>query len=418
MKRKLTYVLGILLCMAQVGCLDDSYTGTVYVEDHIEEGTLHEVRMTIGESKEADPALQSKGSGVIGSVKDLAGKDFYVYAFNKDIHTDYRMLNVQDSLRCLVDGTYDDPETLMGRRAIWDPNTETVEWGVEESPIYYPTGDDQGHDYDFFAYYIDNIVPENSDIQRNESDVKINIEIDGCQDIMSAKAKPTDLQLDAIKDEREMLYQKEHCYGYYTASRNLHPNFDFIHHLVKLDFKLVPGGTPGMTKDVTVEKIEVRSKYKAEFTVADKYDENRLGLKFLPEDNPDTTRLVLREPDGSEYIPRMISTIDKVGSVTEGIVNDLGSLLVAPDDDYYLYIVLGEVNGDIVLEGKENITHVFYGKDENNKIPFTAGSEYMITLTIYGQMDVKVSAEIGEWDEGGDYEYDYDDTTRPGYENN
>ena len=404
--------------MAQVGCLDDSYTGTVYVEEQFEEGTLHEVRMTIGESKEADPALQSKGSGVIGSVNNLAGKDFYVYAFNRDIHTDYSTLNVEDSLRCLVDGTYDDPETLMGRKAHWNPNTETVEWGIDESPIYYPMGEDQGHDYDFFAYYLDNIVPENSDIHRNETDIKIDIEIDGCQDIMSAKAKPTAIQLDAIKDEREMLYQKEHCYSYYPASHNLHPNFDFIHHLVKLDFKLVPGGTPGMTKDVTVEKIEVRSKYRAEFTVADKYDENRLGLKFVPEDETNTTRLALREADGSEYVPRLVTTYNQVGSAEDNAIADLGSLLVAPDDDYYLYIVLGEVNEGVVLESKENEIHVFYGKDKDNKIPFTPGSEYMITLTIYGQMDVRVTAEIGEWNEGGDYEYDYDDTTRPGYGKN
>ena len=181
---------------------------------------------------------------------------------------------------------------------------------------------------------------------------------------------------------------------------------------------VVEVAAPGMTKDVTVEKIEVRSKYKAEFTVADKYDENRLGLKFVPEEEPDMTRLVLKESDGSEYIPRLITTFNQTGSAIDNAVTDLGSLLVAPDDEYYLYIVLGEVNGDVVLESKENEIHVFYGKDTDNKIPFTAGSEYMITLTIYGQMDVRVTAEIGEWDEGGDYEYDYDDTTRPGYGKN
>lgn len=165
-----------------------------------------------------------------------------------------------------------------------------------------------------------------------------------------------------------------------------------------------------MTKDVTVEKIEVLSKTKAEFTVADKYDENRLGLVFKDE----KSRLQLKEHDGSEYIPRLITTYDQVGGITDGIVNDLGSLLVAPDDEYYIYITLGEIQGDIILESKENEVHIFYGKDEENKIPFTAGSEYLITMTIYGQMDVRVSTQIGEWDAGGDYEYDYDDVMRPG----
>lgn len=390
----------------QAGCLDDSYTGTVFVEEYVEEGALHEIRMTIG------GAEQTRGSGVIGDVSSFAGKDFYVYAFNRDTKTDYATVSATDSLRCLVDGSYDDPESLMGRRAYWNPATEVVEWGVGESPIYYPMGENEGHDFDFFAYYLDNIEPANEDIIRSNDDIKINIEIDGSQDLMSAKAKPTKAQLEDILDKQgevAMLLQREHCYSYYTASHNLNPNFDFIHHLVKLDFKLVPGGTPGMTKDVTVEKIEIRTKHKATFTVADKYDDNRLGLKF----QEDTTRLALKERDGSEYQPRLISTVNKVGAVTDGIVDDLGSLLVAPDVEYYLYIVLGEVqeNG-LVLESKENEKVIYQGSEED-KIEFTAGNEYLITLTIYGQMDVRVNAEIGKWEEGGDYEYDYDDTTRP-----
>lgn len=389
----------------QAGCLDDSYTGTVFVEEYVEEGALHEIRMTIG------GAEQTRGSGVIGDVSSFAGKDFYVYAFNRDTKTDYATVSATDSLRCLVDGSYDDPESLMGRRAYWNPATEVVEWGVGESPIYYPMGENEGHDFDFFAYYLDNIEPANEDIIRSNDDIKINIEIDGSQDLMSAKAKPTKAQLEDILDKQgevAMLLQREHCYSYYTASHNLNPNFDFIHHLVKLDFKLVPGGTPGMTKDVTVEKIEIRTKHKATFTVADKYDDNRLGLKF----QEDTTRLALKERDGSEYQPRLISTVNKVGAVTDGIVDDLGSLLVAPDVEYYLYIVLGEVQGDRVLEGKENEKVIYQGTEED-KIEFTAGNEYLITLTIYGQMDVRVSADIGEWDKGGDYEYDYDDDMRP-----
>ena len=394
----------------QAGCLDDSYTGTVFVEEYVEEGALHEIRMTIG------GAEQTRGSGVIGDVSSFAGKDFYVYAFNRDTKTDYAAVSATDSLRCLVDGSYDDPESLMGRRAYWNPATEVVEWGVGESPIYYPMGENEGHDFDFFAYYLDNIEPANEDIIRSNDDIKINIEIDGSQDLMSAKAKPTKAQLEDILDKQgevAMLLQREHCYSYYTASHNLNPNFDFIHHLVKLDFKLVPGGTPGMTKDVTVEKIEIRTKHKATFTVADKYDDNRLGLKF----QEDTTRLALKERDGSEYQPRLISTVNKVGAVTDGIVDDLGSLLVAPDVEYYLYIVLGEVQGDRVLESKENEKVIYQGTEED-KIEFTAGNEYLITLTIYGQMDVRVSADIGEWDKGGDYEYDYDDDMRPNQGNN
>lgn len=401
-RRSFIYILGALLCLMQVGCYDDSYTGTVFVQDYEDTGIPHEVRITIGSDEEQEA---SKGSGVVGSVDKFAGKDFYVYAFNQDVKTTYSTLTQTDSLRCLVDGSYDEPDTKRGRKAVYNPDTEHVEWGAGDSPVYYPMGENEGHIYDFFAYYLDNIQPEEEDIHRNDDNVVIDIEIDGCQDIMSSKAKPTKRQLSVIKDEREQLYQQKYSYSYYTASHNLNPHFVFTHHLVKLDFKLVPGGTQGITKDVTVEKIEVASKYKAEFVVADKYDENRMGLFF----EPDTTRLQLKEPDGSDYIPRLITTHDQFGDATEGIVNDLGSLLVAPDEEYIIYITLGETMEDgLVLDGKENKKVIYQGSEEN-KIPFTAGSEYLITMTIYGQMDVRVSADVGEWGDGGYFIPDTED---------
>ena len=151
-----------------------------------------------------------------------------------------------------------------------------------------------------------------------------------------------------------------------------------------------------MTKDVIVKKIEVLSKCKAAFTVADKYDENKLGLKFGDEKK----RMELKEPDGSNFIPRVIRTVDKIGQSEDGIIDDLGSMMVAPDEEYYLYVVLGEKMGSIDIDDNENEIHVYQGLPDR-KTMFAAGYEYMITLTIYGQMDIRVNADINIWDDGG-----------------
>ena len=414
-RRTVICLLGALLCMMQMSCVDDSYRGTVDVEEYSDTGMPHEVMITIGESEDivAPIAEATKGTGVIGGVSGFAGKDFYVYAFNKDDETDFSIPAAQDSIRCLVDGSLDSLSSVQGRKASYNPKTEYVEWTANDMPIYYPMGENEGHVFDFFAYYLDDMEVTNEQFHRNESNVTIDIEIDGSQDIMSSKAALTEKQKQAILEKADFWETQTMIacsYSYYTAARGINPNFVFKHHLVKLDFKLVPGGTPGMTKDVTVERIEVRSKYKAEFNVADKYDDGNVGLIFTD----DMTRLQLKEADGSEYIPRLISTY-KDGETSDGVVDDLGSLLIAPDDEYYIYVVLGETREDgIVLESKENEVHVYQGGDKTSPIPFTAGSEYLITMTIYGQMEIKVTTEMGDWDEGGGYEYDYDDVTRPG----
>ena len=396
-RRLLIWATGILSGIMLAGCTDDSYRGTVDIDLVIERDIPHEVRMTIGQP--ADIVDGTKGSGVIADVSGFQGKPFYVYAFNKDGLTTLNTTSVQDSIRCLVDGSLDKPESLMGREALWNPNTEYVEWASGDGPIYYPMGDGSGLIYNFFAYYLDDMTVEESDFRRTENSVTIDIEIDGSQDIMSSKAEPTADQLAAIKDEKERVYRKYCSYSYYTALHGLHPNFVFKHHLVKFDFKLVPGGVSGATKNVNVEKIELVSKYKGAFTVADNNEVSGLGIQFYD----DRKALELKEADGSDFIHRVITTFDG-GSSVDGTIDDMGSLLVAPDVEYEMLITLSEED-----EGN-NVTHDPYpivrsitmGTEEARQF-FSAGNEYLITITVYGKMDVKVNTDILKWDEGGYY---------------
>ena len=404
-RRNLIWTLGALTGFMLIGCTDDSYRGTIDVELTVEKDIPHEVRMTIGapedivDKSEEENGPDAKGSGVIVDVNGFSGKDFYVYAFNKDGLTTLAATNARDSIMCLIDGTVDDPESLMGRKAVWNPETEFVEWESGDGPIYYPMGEGAGHIYNFFAYYLDDMEVENSDFHRTDDEIQIDIDIDGSQDIMSSKAAPTEEQLMHIKDHKELVYMLYSSYGYYTATRGLHPNFIFGHHLVKLDFKLVPGGTPGSTKNVTVEKIEVVSKHKGRFTVADTKTESTLRIDF----EEDMKELQLKESDGSEFIPRLVTTYQD-GAVVDGVVDDMGSLLVAPDDEYTLLITLSETdeNDSQIHDPYPLVRSLTYVTSEGQK-SFEAGDEFLVTLTIYGKMDVRVSTDMLNWNEGGFY---------------
>lgn len=389
------------------GCVDDSYRGFVDVDMSVDNDVPHEVYMTLGEPSDITNGVSiTKGTGVIGSVDGFTGKTFHIYAFNQDDFTSMETTAVQDTIRCLVDGSLDDPESLMGREAKWNPQTEFVEWASGDRPIYYPIGEGSGHIYDFFAYYVDDMELTNEDFHRTERSVMIDIEIDGSQDLMSSKAAPTEEQLAKIEDEKERVYRQYCSYSYYTASRTipLHPNFIFKHHLVKLSFRIVPGGTPGMTKDVMVERIDLESRYKGKFTVADKNNPTNVGVRF----DKDLKHLTLSEKDGSEFVPRLVSTFSN-GYVESGVINDLGCLLVAPADSYRLFVTLSETrDGDVISTGETNEV-VIYNTPTEDKSEFEAGHEYLITLTVYGKMDVRVGTEMIEWGLGGDYTYDQDE---------
>lgn len=406
-RKAFIYVLGALLCMMQMGCVDDSYRGMIDVEGLVDEVEPQKILMFVGNSNEI--TIGTKGHGVVGT-DGLDGKIFYVYSFLRgNLDMSYEPSCAENDYTCLIDASIDDPSSIHGRPVFWNPETNVVEWAFEAEPLYYPVGESRGLTYDFFAYYVDDMDLDNEDFHRSDDAVTIDIEIDGSQDIMSSVSKPSEEELArGAETEEEISYRESCSYSYYTAQCGIHPRFVFKHHLVKLDFKLVPGTTSGMTKNMIVDKIEVVSKNKGQFIVA-AINEDNLGVSF----SGDRVPLMLKEADGSDYIPRELST--SVDGTSDGVINDLGSLLVAPDDEYELLITLTEKNyitGEPLPPAPPMSKTLYLGK-EGNLLSFEGGNEYLVTLTIFGQMDVRVTTELTDWNYGGDYGYDYDETTRP-----
>ena len=397
----------VLLALVMAGCTDRSYQGMQEEEIYQDNSLPIPVKIHIGSAE----TIISKGLGGLLDAREWKGREFYVYAFNKDMFTSAETTSSEDRSRCLVDGSVDEPGSLGGKCALMSEKSNLVEWQGSEKSVYYPTASQSGVIYDFFAYYVDDAKVY--DIYRGEETIELRLEIDGTQDIMSSKAKVMDEQLAGFQDEKDRIYMQHYCYSYYTAQHGIDPVFTFRHHLAKLDFTITPAYNSTGQKSVTVQSIEVESLYLAMFTVVSRHSEDAVGLLFDDENEDDDDgaggykRLSLKEEDKSKLsdttytVKTLLSAGDKVESIKVG-----GSMLVAPDKNYNVYIQLKEIEED----GKD-IT-----RSEPQLLPisvkggFQAGNSYNVDIKVYGAMRVEADVSLVDWKEGDGVSIDDEDS--------
>lgn len=378
----------VLPCVFLHGCHDDSYRGRGELNTGVDDPIP--VLVAIG-----DPSGNiSRGTGAIDDSGSLVGKQVFVYAFNRNMGTDYRTTSAQDNDMCLVDGSLDSPSGVFhGKSAEVGSTDAYVKWEKPEQALYWPSGSKYTYAYDFFAYYLDDIVP--SGVNRSEDCVSLDVRIDGSQDIMASNAILEASQLSGFT-ESEKLKIQSYSYSYYTAQRNIVPVFKMSHELVKLNFDVKPGLTMGESKELTVTSITVVSLDNAEFVVAHKNKE-RLGMHF----SGSAEKLSLTEEKGQPLSPYVFVTRHD-SSVPERKLRIGGSLLVAPDTRYTAYITISEKRNDgTAIEAENKIDIIF---DDG----FVAGSQYNIALTISGYLNVYTEVSLEKWGEGGEISLDGD----------
>lgn len=376
-------------------CTDNSYSGEL---ESFNNAYLEKipVAITIG-----DPhaVLMTKGSGAKDyddpSVWDDA--EIYVYAFKRDLTTSFASTSLEDTGDCLIDASRDYNGDLGGKRAKINKLDSYLIWLGVERVVYYPYG---SVPHDFYAYYLDDLKIGNDEILRNEDNISLSVEIDGTQDLMSSYAELTDSQLykDGLSD-KDRLNLISFSYSATTAKQDVQPVMYFKHHLARLRFEIYPGVEKA--KDIYVESITVKSRSKAIFTVANKYSDN-IGLDFSISDEYKVFDLT--EEDGSalrqkEYHP--IWDDAYYGTETSDPVMDPyereavtvgGSVLVAPDEEYEIFVRCRE--------------YTPYGTEKIVELPFTIttkdryfapGNQYQIRIALYGEMNMDVVSELVPW---------------------
>lgn len=393
----------VLSCML-AGCFDDSYGGG-----------------DVGDNTGFDPPVpvlveiaspeQSKGSGPVDDMSLEGGKSIYVYAFNADMLSSYAVKASDDRVNTLLDGSVDRPDTKAGRRAVTYPRGGTLKWADASRVMFYHDGDMKHIPYEFYAYYMDDVDVSEDDYVRTDDAVRINVEIDGRQDLMTSKAELTDAQLETFdSEEQERLV--EYSYSYYSGLRNVLPRFSFRHHLARLEFEVSPGYVAGIVKNITVQSVEVESKYRAVFTVAERSSPSQLGLSFPEGDGEELYRnFVLREADGSP-VPDgkySFSTLSDPYEVPRKIPMG-GSLLVAPQKDSLIaYVTVKETREDgAVLASARNRIALKYTQGSGFG-SFDAGNMYRIKLQVFGITTVNTSVTMEPWRSGGNIMVDTED---------
>jgi hypothetical protein len=316
-------------------------------------------------------------------------KTIYIYAFKDDnsVTTTYTTTSAANKRVCLIDGSKDG-DMYGGKRGKRNYNDVLLYWdqGVEDR-INYPRGNEP---YRFYGYIYDDAIING--IERRDDRIDIALKITGGQDVMLAYSDPQ-VTYDALGDEFTQEAKDnilKYSYSEYTAKQNIYPQLLFRHLLTRFKFKMVAGQMEE-ERTIHLKSIRILSPSEAKFTVAHKNVEN-MGLFF---NENDEDRLELREKNGSPLNPNVYY----INTHTPSEKVDVGEyLMVAPKVDYVAEVTV-----------YEDETH----REYTNRIPlkskegsFPAGTEYLVTFTIFGIMDVRVDTELIGWIDGGTYEYD------------
>lgn len=376
----------------------------------------------------ASAKVQTRGTGTVGGMTDTenvwAGQTLWVYMLQKG------SMDLAVYKSPAVGSTAAAESKVFDNKEFKAPNTaDNTKSGLATTAdgtiAYYPVS---GR-YDFWGYRVDDaavggkptvkIVNDNGDEVAADQATKrvVDIEIDGSQDIMAGKAVPSTDEVTALGGYADNFYSA------YAARKGVQPNITFNHLLTRFTFEVRAGskataGLPagGNTDAVKVTGVSVNSKTTGTLTVA--YTGETKAAADLLTFTGDASPLTLKQrsttaADNNEALvalePVTLTWTDDAATI--GDVLKVGeALLVAPGEtEYPLTIALsqdvlqkvGDPKVTMPLEQKATI------KMDGTK-KFEPGKSYKVTITVYGLEDIRVTATLVPWADGGSIDIDDD----------
>lgn len=451
MKKSLIFACAAVALLAS--CSQDSLdlvdANVVEVQD---DGTPQQIKL--GTSLKA--SLATRGTGTVGGVYDEESgqyiethewdsEEFNVFMFEKgtltlaqnpqvvaeDANGNYFVLN---------DKKYIAPPTTAAQSTeIDDPYADNANYSYasDGEVSYYPV---QGA-YDFWAYRLDGTAKGGvaSGFEGNDSlylsadgdSIMVNFAIEGDNDIMVAKATPSDAQT-ARMNALGAGYANQRLWSAYSARQNVHPTLTFDHMLTRFKFRVIDGelvegedyhGTVAdatTTSVLTVDSILVFSKVdgtlKVAYTGAAVANADRVAF-----DDTLGLGLDLKDYDLKYYLPLKKDGADAslgytpvAGTQATAFVTD-DALMVNPgEEEYHVVFVVKQdlalvrdysgyeatpaenpvtthevktyfVEGDIKLESGE---------------AFKQGYSYIVNATLHGLEEIILNVDIAPWING------------------
>lgn len=413
-------VIYYLLFVAFFVSCSDSYVGIDYkddTKDTLNYETIYDKVPIMMSLNNPYYISTNRGVGAIDPDREWVWNNltFYVYSFLAnnyayngaiDYRATYNPLIEEDRnnpWQCLVD----DPETGLGAPTKINYD-ETLDF-VDRDAAYYYSQTNQEHKYNFFAYTIDDAQILNDRAVREKERIYLDIKIDGTQDVICSVARPTQSQLESLDPTANKWFATnvlngELLYSTTTGHRSIFPVFDAKHCLSRFVFNLV--GEDAMSDKIYVEDIYVKAHRDWRLTVAAN-DTSRLGMTMIPGVTEELEEIHLCEiPEDGETVDGSQTGLTPLKhSVGKNeIINNFGlGLLLPPREQYDLYIACafqstdGKIRRYLARYDLKNRTVLPDGT--NKYYPFVAGSEYQVTIHIYGYQPIKLSMDGLDWGE-------------------
>lgn len=382
-----------------------------------------QIRLGVASSK-----VQTRGTGTVGGMTDTenvwAGQTLWVYMLQKG------SMDLAYYKSPAVGTTAAAETEVFNNKKFKAPNTaDNTKSGLATTAdgtiAYYPVSDN----YDFWGYRVDDAAVGGDPVVKTVDDTGaeveanvatkrvVDIKIDGSQDIMAGKAVPS------ADEVTKLGGYAENFYSAYAARKGVQPNITFNHLLTRFTFEVRAGskataGLPagGNTEAVKVTGVSVDSKTTGTLTVA--YTGATKEAADLLTFTGDASPLKLQQRsatavDNNDPLvalePVSLTWTDENAAM--GDVLKIGeALLVAPGEtEYPLTIALsqdvlqkvGEAKVTMPLEQKATI------KMDGAK-KFEPGKSYKVTITVYGLEDIRVTATLVPWADGGSIDIDDD----------
>lgn len=377
-------------------------------------------------------------------VDEWAGQDLYIYGFEAaaDGSFDYSSAYI-DNVKALAPAASGDPDnpTLQGAINVYNANARDINGNIIPNTYYYyqdgtPENASNGvRDflYNFYGYYVDSAAGNTPAPVKAEDSVKLDITIDGTQDVMlAATDKDADVVGKTRKDGDPLT--TERLYSAYSARRTVVPNLVFKHQLSRFVFNIKAGNDKG--KLVMIESINVKSLTQGTLTIAP-------NQSLTPAEGTtyanNATFLELKQADGSS-LPALQGTEGSYSLPDDAIVpgisvlpgdNDTShdgfqrvgeSIMVMPGEAKYtlqlnvIQFKLADGNPDnnvasnrIAMQRFEQ-SHIIdlTGTDYNGLSGLTNGQaapgyQYTVDLTVYGPEEILINVTLTPWTEYGSH---------------
>lgn len=236
--------------------------------------------------------------------------------------------------------------------------------------------------YDFRAVYTGDATTGEA---TTGASISQTVTIDGDDDIMHAVTDIDNDKANPTLGEGETAINEARIYSAYAARRNVHPSLVFSHKLTRFAFNVTKGNSSEDALPVKVTNISVKTQNTGTLYIAGTNEG-----KF----EPSGEAVALDVKDFVEITPAESPT-------------PAGEIMVFPvsgaDNSIEITLTLS-AEGHEVQPMTVNLTPSMV----TGNTAFEAGKKYDVTFTVYGLEQIKVTAKLTEWVDGGDAAYDPD----------